>query len=436
MSKFWVIFKREYAQVVKKKSFVVGIFLTPALMAGFLILPTMFVNTKSSEAEPLAVIDRTGMGIGQRFAESLQQYRLEDTSRAYYDVKGIFEIDVADSARFIAVEDSLRALIANEELKYTLVVGPDAYLCDSCMYMITNSDKFRTMKRFEDRLSNILSSVRLEVSDVNLGVDSVLSLTRQVELPTRDAKGESLPFVVKYLGSLLFVMLMFGMIMAYGQMVMRSVIEEKSSRIMEVMISSVTPFQLLLGKILGLGAATFTQAAVWIIIGSGIYSMKATLNIDPSVDRLVFNPAIAVFFVLFLVTGYLLYSALFAFIGSIVNSEKEAQNFVFPITMSMVLPVMIAMYVVQEPNSPVSIALSMFPFFTPTMMTMRVVFMAPTLQSYSLFSGILAQATIGFVIVTLSVIGMIWLTSKVFRIGILMYGKRPTLPEIMRWVKY
>ncbi len=436
MSKFWVVFKREYAQVVKKKSFLIGIFLTPALMAGFMLLPAMLANKKSSVAEKLAVIDQSGRGVGQSFVESLKQYTLDDSGKPYYDVIGIYELSDAENDRFSALEDSLRESIVGEELKYFLVIKPGAHLCDTCMYLVTNSDNFRSIDRFESRLSDILSAARLQDSDVNLGIDSVLSLTRRLNLPTRDAKGLSLPFMVKYMGALIFVMLMFGMILGYGQMVMRSVIEEKTSRIMEVLVSSVTPFQLMLGKILGLGAATFTQAAVWVILGAGIYSMRGMVNIDDSIDRLVFNPAIVIFFVLFLITGYLLFSTIFAFIGSIVNSEKEAQNFVFPITMSLVMPVMIGIYIIQEPNSTLSVVLSMIPFFTPTMMTMRLIFLAPTLESYSLFSGIMMQASIGFIIVVLSVIGMIWLTSKVFRIGILMYGKRPTLPEILRWVKY
>jgi len=238
------------------------------------------------------------------------------------------------------------------------------------------------------------------------------------------------------MGGLIFVFMIFGMVLAYGQMVMRSVIEEKNSRVMEVLVSSVTPFQLMLGKICGLGAATFTQIAVWVILGAGIYSMKGALNIDASIDRLVFNPVIVIFFVLFLVTGYLLYSTIFALIGSIVNNEKEAQHFVMPISISMMLPVMIAIHVIQEPNSTLSTVLSLIPIFTPTMMLLRVVFLAPTLTEYTLLSGIVGQATLGLILVIVTIVGMIWVTSRIFRIGILMYGKRPTFPEIMKWIRY
>lgn len=436
MYKFWVIFKREYAQVVKKKSFVVGIFLTPVLMGAIMILPTFLATMKSTETEKLAIIDQCERGMGREFAGSLERYTLDESDTPAYTVDSIFEVSPEDETRFRALQDSLSELIMADELKYYLVIGDRAYLCDTCSYLVSNSNNFRTVQRFDNRFSEVLSSHRLAISNVNLSVDSVLNLTRHLSLPTRDAKGLSLPFMTKYMGALVSVMIMFAMIIAYGQMMMRSVIEEKNSRVMEVLVSSVSPFQLMLGKICGLGAATFTQVAIWVIMGAGIYTMRGAISVDSSIDRIVFNPLVVVFFVLFLTAGYLLYSTLFALIGSIVTTEKEAQNYVMPLTLSMMLPVMLGIYIIQQPNSALSIGLSMVPLFTPTMMMMRVIFIAPTLSSYSLFSGIAAQASIGFILLVITILGIIWLTSKIFRVGILMYGKRATLPEIIRWVKY
>jgi len=436
MNKFLVIFKREYAQVVKKKSFIIGIFLTPVMMAVFTVLPALLVQQKATISEKLAIIDESGYQIGEKFEQALDRYKLEDTDSNYYNVVKIFNISPGDSVLYNNVYDSLRQLIIDKEIRYFLVVKPEAQFVDTNIFLVTNSDNIVTFNRFERRLSDILSASRLEMSNINLDIDSVLSLTKTIELRTKDAKGESIPFQVKYFSAIIFVGIMFGMIFGYGQLVMRSVVEEKNSRIMEVLISSASPFQLMLGKITGLGAATFTQIAVWFILGAGIYAMKGSINIDPSIDRIIFNPAIITFFILYLVSGYLLFSTLFALIGSIVNSEKEAQSFIFPITMALILPFMIGIYVVQEPNSTVSTVLSLIPFLTPTMMMMRIIFVAPTLTSYSIFSGIIGEALLGFIIVVVTLLAMVWLTSKIFRIGILMYGKRPTLPEIIKWIKY
>ncbi|MDF1545703.1 MAG: ABC transporter permease [bacterium] len=436
MSKFWVIFKKEYSQVVKKKSFIISILLTPIFMGGIMVVPALLANKKSTTAEKIVVVDQSQMGVGQKFVEEISEYKLEETEDNYYDVKELFTVLASDSARFAQVIDSLRNAIVEKELKYFLVIKPEAHMVDSNLYMVTNSDNFTSIKRFEYHLSQILSGIRLEQSNVNLGVDSVLEITRRIDLRTKDALGESIPFEIKYFGALILVMMMFSMVVGFGSLCMRTVIEEKNSRIMEVLVSSVSPFQLMLGKIFGLGAATFTQVSVWILMGSLLYTQRAFFDLDPSIDRLLFNPVIVIFFVLFLTTGYLLYSTAFAFIGSIVNNEKEAQGFIFPITMMLMLPVILGISVVQDPNSTMATVLSMTPFIGPSMMMMRVVFVAPTVTEYSLFSGIVGEATLALIVVILTTIFMIWLTAKIFRIGILMYGKRPNLPEILKWIRY
>ena len=434
MDKFWIVFKREYLQVVKKKSFLIGIFLTPLLMGAFTLLPAFLASKKASDTQQLAVIDQSGTNIGTRFEEELVEYELDD-GRPYYNVHEVFEIAPDDEAGYKKVYDSLTTSITENLLKFVLVIKPEPLSADSNVFLLTNSENLRSINRFEYKISQILSEKRLEKAEINIGIDSVLTLTKHINLKSVDAKGESLSFQTKYFSAMIFIMIMFGMIFGYGQLVMRTVIEEKNSRIMEVLISSVSPFQLLLGKILGLGGATFTQISIWAVLGAGIYLMRGMIEIDPGIDRILFNPAILIFFVLFLISGYLLYSTLFALLGSIFSSEKEAQNFVAPISISLILPIMIAIYVIQEPNSLISIIISYIPFLTPTMMLMRVIFIAPT-TDLALFSGIVPQAILGFILVSCTVAFMIWLTSKIFRVGILMYGKRPTLPELVKWIKY
>jgi len=229
-------------------------------------------------------------------------------------------------------------------------------------------------------------------------------------------------------------MIIFITVITYGQVLMRTVIEEKNSRIIEVMVSSVSPFQLMAGKIIGLGLANLTQVGIWIAIGLGIYSFKGSLDISADIAGVIFNPVFIVFFLCYLIIGYLLFSTLFALVGSIVNTEKEAQNFVVPITMTLILPVIIAMYIIQEPDSAISVILSLIPFFTPTMMILRLNVIGPT--SFNLGDPIILEATLGVILSALTTLGVIWVTSKIFRVGILMYGKRPTLPEILKWVRH
>ncbi|HUV30493.1 MAG TPA: ABC transporter permease [Acidobacteriota bacterium] len=438
MYKFLAIFKREYAQIVKKKSFIIGILLIPVFMGLLILLPAMLARQETAVTEKLAVIDQSGMEIAEEFAESLQRYKLKGTDTPSYSVRGIFRPAADDDARFQVLYDSLAQLVTDKGLKYFLVVKPDPHLADSNVFMVTNSDDFNALSRFEYRLSNVLAAHRLRLSNINLPVDSVLALTERVDLVLRDTMGQSIPFTVKYFGALIFVMIIYMMIVGYGAVLMRSVIEEKNSRIVEVLVSSVSPFQLMLGKVLGMGAAAFTQVAIWVVIGAliSVSTGAAAAQALPAVQRIAFNPVIVTFFILFFISGYLLYSTFFALIGAIVNSDKEAQSFVMPISLSLIFPVIIGIAVVRDPYATWVLVLSFIPLFSPTLMLMRVIFIAPTVAEYSLFSGIVAEGALAFLLIVLALIGTVWVTGRIFRVGILMYGKRPTLPELIRWVRY
>lgn len=438
MDKFLTILKHEFLQIVKKKTFLVMIFLTPVFMAVIMLLPAYLATKGVSSSESIAIIDRGNSSVGQNFSEKLREYTLPDDSTPAYSIAGIFELANDDEERFEHLYDSLTQEIANKNLHYVLLVDRNAHLDDNNLHLVTNSDNFRAIRRFETELTGILSGQRLRLSNINLPVDSVLALTQRLDLTLKDTKGDAIPFIAKYFGALIFVMLMYMMIITNGATLMRSVIEEKSSRIMEVLISSVSPFQLMLGKVLGMGLAAFTQVAVWVLIGLAIFLVgnSTTLEINSIITRIVFDPVIIIFFVLFFVTGYIMYSTIFALIGSIVNSDKEAQHFIFPISMCLIAPVIVGIAVQQDPHATWVMVMTYIPFITPTMMMMRVIFIAPTVTSYSFFSGILAEATIGLILVTITALAVIWLTSRIFRIGILMYGKRPTLPELIKWVRH
>ncbi len=435
MSKMLTVAKHEYVQVVKKKSFVVGLILTPLLMAGFMVIPALLATQQASEAQKMAVLDASGQQIGEKFIESLDDYTLPDSDDPYYNVVGLFEV-ADDEERYRQVYDSLANMIVQKDIRFFVVVRPGAYYYDDSVFTVSNAEDFRSINRFEHKLETILSSRRLEMADINIGIDSVLALTRDLDMTVKDVKGEAMPFEIKYFASLIFVMILFAMIIGYGQLTMRSVIEEKNSRIMEVLVSSVTPMQLMLGKLFGLLGAAATQTGIWVGAGLILFMFRGAFALDISIERIIFNPLIVATFVVMLLGGYLLFSTLFALIGSIVNTEQEAQSMVAPITMILILPVVGAIGVVQDPNSSIAFWLSMIPFLAPTLMLMRVVFIAPSVTDYSLFSGILGETILSSVILILTIAFIIWLTAKIFRIGILMYGKRPTLPEIVKWVRY
>lgn len=434
MSKFWTVVKAEYAQVVKKKSFVVGILLTPTFLIIVTVLPALLVDRGMSKPVRYAIIDADGRGVGQRFAQSLARYTLDDDSTTEaYNLTRIYSVSGSERDRLDSLRAALDTALVNGKLKYYVVIYPDVEKTDSAL-LVSKSINFKTGARFDRRISDILAEMRLQQSDINMPIDSVLVMARRIDMLQGSPGGKERDFTTVYFGAFIFVMIIFASVIGFGQILMRSVIEEKNSRIMEVLVSSVSPFQLMLGKVAGLGAANLTQISIWVAIGMILFSFRASLNVPADIADIVFNPVLIVFFVIFLAIAYVMYASVFAFIGSICNSDKEAQNFMFPIIISLMLPIFLLMYIIQEPDSTVSIILSMVPVLTPTMMIARLNIGAP--ETFSFADPVIVQAIIGVIISAGFTLFLIWVSARVFRIGILMYGKRPTMPEIMKWIRY
>jgi ABC-2 type transport system permease protein len=434
MDKFWTVFKTEYAQIVKKKSFLVGVFLTPLFIGILMFVPALLADKGIESPQAYSIIDADGRGLGQRFAKALQRYKLDnDTLTQAYALENIYTVDANDLARIDSLRVHLDSLLQNKQLKYYVIIGPRPEKTDSVL-LVSRSTNFKTAARFDNRISDILSSVRLENSNINLPVDSILTLTRRIDMQQLSPGGKSRDFLTLYFTGLVFVMIIFMTVISYGQVLMRSIIEEKSSRIVEVLVSSLSPSQLMYGKILGLGAANLTQVAIWVAVGLAIFLFKGPANVPTEIIGTVFNPIYVGFFVLYLLIAYLMFSTMFAFIGSICTTDKEAQNFIFPITMSLILPIIINMSIIQDPDSTLAVVLSLIPIFTPTIMVLRLTY--ANLDIFSFSEPIIAQATLGLVISAVFTAFVIWLSAKVFRMGILMYGKRATLPEIVKWVRH
>jgi ABC-2 type transport system permease protein len=228
-----------------------------------------------------------------------------------------------------------------------------------------------------------------------------------------------------------FVLLMaiYMTVLIYGLYVMRSVLEEKTSRVVEVLLSSVSPMQLMAGKIIGVGAVGLTQIGIWAaagtLLGTGSLSMAHEIVGDSMKDAHI-STSVIILFPVFFILGYATYACLYAAIGAMVNSDEEAQQLQFPVTLPLILCMVFATAIIRDPNTPLAFWLSMFPLTSPIIMFVRVsVNMPPVWQ-------IVASVAISLA----SLYGLVWVTSRIYRVGILMYGKRPTLPEILKWIRY
>jgi ABC-2 type transport system permease protein len=220
------------------------------------------------------------------------------------------------------------------------------------------------------------------------------------------------------------VMLLYMAVLLYGISVMRSVLEEKTSRVLEVLLSSATSTQLMAGKLLGVGAVGLTQILVWVVI-AGVFALPA-MAMQPALSEFQIPVGVLVAFAVFFLLGYLLFSTMYATIGAITTTEQEGQQLQFLVIIPLILSVFMLSPVVRTPDAPLVVWMSMIPFFSPVVMYARIVVQTPPLWQIVL-SLVLLIATIG---------GMMILCARIYRIGILIYGKRPNLPEILKWVKY
>ena len=283
------------------------------------------------------------------------------------------------------------------------------------------------MERFESALDNTIIGIRLEVE----GLDdaSVEKLVKGLKIDVIQIKeGEEKSgkgFDSMFMSSFMFVMMLYMTILMWGIAVQRSIIEEKNNRVIEVMLSSLRPIDMLLGKILGVGAVGLTQYLIWAVFGVvlALYGMSMGGPVAEVAASL--SMGTMAFFVAYYLLGFLFYATLFAGIGSVCNTDQEAQQLQQPIVLCLVFTIMVPMMIIQNPDSMFATVISLIPFFTPIVMFMRINILTPPVW----------QIVLSFLIMIGSIYAAALLSAKIFRIGILMYGKRPDLREMIKWMR-
>jgi ABC-2 type transport system permease protein len=414
------IIKREYLEHVRKKSFIISTVLAPLFLGLFYAIPLLSVFFVPNERVSIAVLDRTGV-LADKFVASLDD-TLKDGS-ARYDVRVYGKGDGDLDAR----KESLVAAITNDALD-ALIEFPDSVLeKGEVNYISKDAFNERMMDDFRDGLGPVVVGQRL--ADRGLDFAEVAKMTDRIRLNENKITKSGLLEEDQLVGQLVmvwvFVMILYVTLLTWGMAVQRSVIEEKSSRVIEVMLSSVEPRDLFFGKILGLGSVGLTQVAVWsaLMLVVGLSSIAATASYMEFVHV---KASHVLYFLAFFILGFMLYSSIFTIIGAACNTEQEAQQLQMLVILPLVIPMMLVFLVYQNPNATLSVVLSFVPFFTPMLMLMRVV-LADTPAWQVLLSMVLLIATI---------YGVTLFSARVFRVGILMYGKRPNLREIIRWSQY
>ncbi len=441
-----VVAQREYLSRVKSVGFWLATAVLPLFIAAIGILPTLFMF-KSVSTHRVVVVDEggeLGPGLLKWLAppaeeESAEGRRAEDRAADGLEQRierqiqgGRFELTLERPATDAeAQKEDLNRRVLDGDLDAWIWIAGDALETSRAEYHAASVSNFITQDRLQDALTALARERRYR--DAGLDPEQVRSLVRRVRLTTfriteegTEEEGAEAGLILAYvLFFLLYMVLIF-----YGQQVMNGVIEEKSSRIVEVVVSTVRPFELLMGKLVGICAAALTQLAVWLgtmvaFTLPGVVSAMAWIPED--VDVPTISAGLIAHFVLLFLLGFFVFSSVYAAIGSAFNNIQEAQQWSSIIAILLVLPpAMLFWMVIQDPDSPISVVISLIPTFTPLLMMLRIAIKAPPAW----------QIALGYVLTTGFTLFMIWLSARVYRTGILMYGKKPTLKELWRWVRY
>jgi ABC-2 type transport system permease protein len=414
VKKILAVARWEYVEKVKSKAFVVGLLVTPLLLIGMAVLPGLFASREITETTSIGVIDGTGE-LAEPFAKRLQEkYRLPGGEPAYVVMQ-------LASGRDVHVEDVLaraRREVAEGILTGYLLIGGGTAGDSIQEYRTVAVGDLRTPARIEETLSAVATEVRgrsLGFAPAVLDRIRVRYDVRLVKL-SREGEREEAGFEAVFLTAYGFLMMLFFLIATSGQMLVRSVIEEKSNRIVELLVSSCSSTELMAGKVLGLSAMGLTQMAVWVLIGIAVAAWAGVEIVTPGRAALL-----ALYFIL----GYLLYAGVFIGAGSPLTTEQEAQQVTSYLVILLIVPVALAFPVLQNPDSGWVRFLTFVPFLTPTMMALRIPLQMPPWWEIGL--------------TTLVLTGTIWLVmiaaGRIFRIGILSTGKTPTLKEVLRWAR-
>jgi ABC-2 type transport system permease protein len=424
MHKLLMVIRREYLERIRKKSFWLGTMLLPLLLLGLVLFQVLLPDVESGKLKIIALVDATGK-LSQAFQLKLSEEKTKEG-------KPLYRVEV------VALEGSLEATrqrleprVLSGEIFGIITVGEDLDSASNYRFYARSVGNIFALKALQRALKEAVVGVRLEQSHLNVGAEELNRLLAPVEMESFEIKEQGQArkrgFDEAYLGTFAFVMILYMALLLYGIAVMRGILEEKSNRIMEVLLGSLTPDQLMTGKILGIGLVGLTQMAIY--AGTvGVLRVYAGLAVPQAswIGALEsISPMKLAYFFVFFILGYFLYTSLFAAVGAVCNSEQEAQNLQTPLVMCLVIPMVMTFFFVTNPDSPAAVVASLIPLFAPMVMFMRITVLTPPFWQIALSIALLLATNYFF----FRAVG------RVFRIGILMYGKRPTVPEILKWAR-
>lgn len=412
-----IIISREYLERVKRKSFIISTLLMPILMIGLMLAPALIMAFSTPDDKTVAVVDQTPEQIGRKLEKEAE-------------------------LTFVDAGNDYKAAMADEDYDAVLVINKDAVSRpDGIRLYSREAASMQAESAISGQLESIIEKERLKAYDIANLAQIMKELDVDVTLETfRITDGEDASetsSIASYLIGIIMSLMLYTFIMLYGQMVTTSIIDEKSNRVLEIVVSSVSPNALMMGKIVGIGLVAITQILIWGVLLTGcsfwimpLVSNAATAAGDGALDLGMLGSPwyIAELFgyiALFLIGGYLFYSSIYAAVGSAVDNIQDASQLLSIAIIPIILGLLLSMQPAQDPSSGLAFWASMIPLTSPMVMMSRIPFGIPGWQ-----------ILLSLVILYASFVGMVWIAAKIYRVGIFMYGKKPTVVELIRWAHY
>lgn len=427
MGKLWVVFKREYLERVRSKWFLVATFLGPLFFGIITILPAVLASrTKSSpNLTHVVVLDASGTDLGERVSRTLGRQAPSDSVRPTLRVVALSELAAAES---LATREVVQA-----RYRGYLVIDSSTVAGQTVRYAGRNASTVVDVRQLETAVRQSILNRRFEREGIS--ADRVVTLTA-LRLDTKTEKiGDRGREGAGGLANIIFgyaiAILLYMLIAIYGQTILRGVMEEKTTRVAEVVVSSVKTDTLLAGKVLGVGSVALTQVLVWMVVGLTLYAKRDALLIKLGVPAAAaatklpeVSLAVGIALLLFFILGFIFYAALFAAVGAMVNNQEDAQQAQMPVMLLLITSIVFMNPTLLNPSSTMAKVGSWMPFSAPILMPLRMSMTGiPWLELTAVLGGLIA-----------SCIAVIWLSARIYRVGLLMYGKRPTMRELVRWV--
>lgn len=413
MNKILAVAQWEFFEKVRTKAFIIGLFMTPLIMSVFTVLPSLLADKGDEKTKIFGVIDETHSLVQPVNDRLLEKYKL-DSGKPNYQLKEI--TDEKSETEHLKVIGS--AQLASGDIEGYFVIPADVLEKGKIEYRAENVGNARDQNRFSKVLEDIIIERRLRSGGYD--APTIKKLMTEVEIKTfkvsKQGDEKESGFMETFFTGYIFIMMLMFLVLSSGQMLIRSVIEEKANRIVEVLVSSCSSQELMSGKIIGLSLLGLTTVAFWALILVGV-------NIATPVPFVAMDNLLLMF--IYFILGYFMYVGIFIIAGSTVSTEQEAQQMTGYITIFLVMPIAFAVPLMFNPDSMLVKVLTQIPLLTPTMMALRFSIQMPEWWeiALSLFT------------LSLTIYGLMWIAGKVFRIGILVTGKKPSFKEIYGWLK-